>query len=88
MNSETRTRAFPSGLSGYPKGAGNAAHAGALKAGFQNLCIALLTIPGGSNQSTVLTSAFTMIFLLPIATQKYGNLKAFLFCSYALWYEN
>ncbi|MBD0257120.1 MAG: hypothetical protein ICV83_15490 [Cytophagales bacterium] len=53
-------------LSGSPEGAGNATHARPLKAVFQDLCFALLTIPGGSIRRTVLTTAFAMMFLLAI----------------------
>lgn len=53
-------------LSSYAKHAGYASHNRALKIGFQYLFFALLTLPRGSIQSTVLTTVLTMIGLLPV----------------------
>ncbi len=53
-------------LTGYAKRAGNASHTGPLKAGFQYLRFPLFTIAGNCIKSTVLVTAFTMVFLFSI----------------------
>lgn len=54
------------GLSCYPECTSNTSHRRPLKVGFQNLCFPLLTIPSSRIQSTVLVTAFAMIFLLAV----------------------